>query len=336
MLGLITYRNGSALARGFALAVLSSVVLAFVFFVAALSFVSILNEWLLALFPNNLKYWEYPQLELQIMQVMQPVVLVVFGITAVLIVVGLLLKKGYLSVLGSFTLHLPVFAYFVSSMFPYAGLGALLMLWSPFGSSTVMHLGSIVFLPYMVTDSLMNAVGWGHPLLAFSLMWVGMFFFVFGAVTWLYGKFREIKLIDFWAYRYTRHPQYFGFLLFTYGSIAFSSGSLHALNSISGPPLIFPALPWLISALVVVAIALQEEIKMNTHCGETFSDYRSKTSFLLPLPHLFSKIGQAFTLPSRILFRKKYPENIWEIALITLFYGLILSVLSVPMMLLLR
>ncbi len=168
-------------------------------------------------------------------------------------------EKGYLSVLGSFTLHLPVFAYFVSSMFPYAGLGALLMLWSPFGSSTVMHLGSIVFLPYMVTDSLMNAVGWGHPLLAFSLMWVGMFFFVFGAVTWLYGKFREIKLIDFWAYRYTRHPQYFGFLLFTYGSIAFSSGSLHALNSISGPPLIFPALPWLISALVVVAIALQEE-----------------------------------------------------------------------------
>jgi hypothetical protein len=48
-------------------------------------------------------------------------------------------------------------------------------------------------------------------------MALGLIIFLLGVFTWLYGKFKGIRIIDFWIYRYSRHPQYFGFLLWSYG-----------------------------------------------------------------------------------------------------------------------
>ncbi|NIO37088.1 hypothetical protein GTO27_05230, partial [Candidatus Bathyarchaeota archaeon] len=31
------------------------------------------------------------------------------------------------------------------------------------------------------------------------------------------GKFEKRKIYDFWIYKYSRHPQYLGFILWSYG-----------------------------------------------------------------------------------------------------------------------
>ena len=47
-------------------------------------------------------------------------------------------------------------------------------------------------------------------LIALIITGLGLLVFSLGVTTWLYGGFKGYKIIDFWIYKYSRHPQYLG------------------------------------------------------------------------------------------------------------------------------
>jgi len=153
-------------------------------------------------------------------------------------------------------------------------------------SSNVLRLGEIVYLPCML---------FGFLLIPASCVIVGfgLILFTLSVFTWLYSKFKGLEVIDFWLYKYSRHPQYLGFLVWSYG--------LMLLNSYVGasrggyiPP---PSFPWLISALTIVGTALHEEQTMIKKHGEKYKKYMEKTPFMLPLP---KKLSTIITAPAKI------------------------------------
>jgi protein-S-isoprenylcysteine O-methyltransferase Ste14 len=161
-------------------------------------------------------------------------------------------------------------------------------------------------------------------LLSLIIMVMGLIIFFLGVFTWLYGKFKGIRIIDFWIYQYSRHPQYFGFLLWSYGLTILAS-TIGAHKGGYVPP---PSLPWLISTLIIVGVALHEENVMVRMYGDEYVRYRNCTPFMLPLPKQISNLA---TLPMRKLLGKSRPENGREIAFIILLYSIILILLSTPL-----
>ena len=152
---------------------------------------------------------------------------------------------------------------------------------------------------------------------------IGLMVFSFGMVTWLYGKFQDAKIIDFWIYRYSRHPQYLGFLIWSYGlllqaTIVYPPGGRYI------PP---PSLPWLLSTLIIIAVAMYEENIMIRKHDETYIQYRNNTSFLLPLPKQLSAL---IMVPMKILLKKSWPENGKEICYMIILYSIILILISIP------
>ncbi len=77
--------------------------------------------------------------------------------------------------------------------------------------------------------------------------------------------------------------------------------------------------------MVIVGVAWLEERKMKRLSGEAYDAYRSKTSFLLPLPRF---LRRALASPSRWLFGKSVPERKGEIALVLVVITAVLMVSS--------
>jgi protein-S-isoprenylcysteine O-methyltransferase Ste14 len=150
---------------------------------------------------------------------------------------------------------------------------------------------------------------------------LGLAILFFGVFTWLYGKFKGFQVIDFWIYRYSRHPQYLGYVIWSYGLLINTLlRPYHDGRRI--PP---PSLPWLISTLIIIGVALHEENKMLRTYGEKYAKYREKTPFIIPIPR---KLAALINTPTRIIFKKERPENGKEIAVILLFYAIIIILLS--------
>lgn len=156
-----------------------------------------------------------------------------FAITIFLIILGFVLKKGWVSALGSIALYLPTFGYFAMTMFLLAGIGIIRISWAPLlgfpEQSNLLRLGDIVVLPWLLIQQIAKSVPWElHSLtmvlaimvwgISFIIIAAGLFVFSSGAVAWLYGKYKGAEIIDFWIYKHSRHPQYLGFLLWSYGS----------------------------------------------------------------------------------------------------------------------
>jgi protein-S-isoprenylcysteine O-methyltransferase Ste14 len=260
-----------------------------------------------------------------------------FAVTLILILVGFAAKKGWLTTLGSIALYLPTFGYFAFTMFFLAGIGVLRALWFPLLdlSPNILRLGDIVYLPYFALAWLLSPIAWIagisvvdiYVLLSFIVMAFGLVIFFLSTLTWLYGKFKGFQVIDFWIYRCSRHPQYLGFLLWSYGMLILATFT-HAPRGGYIPP---PSLLWLISALTNVGVALHEENVMAKKHGEKYSKYRDATPFIAPLPKRLSALTVA---PLRALLKKNWPENRKEIALAMTVYGAILVALSLPSILL--
>ncbi len=146
------------------------------------------------------------------------------------------------------------------------------------------------------------------------LVMLGLAIFSAGAAAWLYGRVKGHSLVDFWIYRYSRHPQYLGYLTWSYG--------LTLLASMTPAPrggcVPLPGLPWLLSALSIIGVALWEEAAMAEKHGVKYTEYRRRTCFMLPLSRQLARI---LTAPARALLRKEYPENGKEIAVVLLLYG---------------
>lgn len=310
-----------------------AIVLALLFAVAliyiTLEIRRVINTFLLNVFPDyGIGEW----LEaIVVLESLRPFGYVSFVVTLILIFAGFVVKRTWLTTLGSIALYLPTFGYFAFTMFFLAGIGVLRVLWLPLFdlSPYVLRLGDIVYLPYFVLAWLLapvaliaggNVTNVNIPL-SFMTMALGLLVFLLGTMAWLYGRFMDFEIIDFWIYRYSRHPQYLGFLLWSYGLLLLATFTSAPKGGYVPPP----SLPWLVSALTIIGVALHEENTMVKKHGEEYVRYRGNTSFMLPLPKQLSSL---ITAPTRALLKKNWPENGKEVALTIIVYGVMLVLLS--------
>lgn len=290
---------------------------------ATLSITSIVNKILINYFPDL--GFQFERIR-EFMSYVRPVGYICFLVVVALIVLGFLVDKGFLSFLGSLTFFLPAFGYFAYSMFFLAGLGILRVLWILIFdlNPKLLRLGDIAYLPYVIVVGLFSLIG-VDVRIPFSCVMIGLGYLILilGFSAWLYGRFSGLELIDFWIYRYSRHPQYLGFIIWSYGLMLLSTLSPFPRGGYN-PGL---SLPWIISTLTIICVALSEEISMISKLGENYIEYRSRAPFLIPLPKAISNM---IYWPVKLIIRKSRPENLRDIACIFIVYFIIMVLSSLP------
>lgn len=247
-----------------------------------------------------------------------------FGLMVVLIVAGFASGKAGLSSIGAAAMFLPVFAQFAGVMFFLAGLGLLNLAWLPILdiSFDVGQLGDIVYWPYDALISLSRRRGIDiHQPLVYFVIGIGLLLFILGTLAWFVARQRKKDMADFWVYRFSRHPQYLGWIVWSYGMLL----SLKRVRYPKRSWGIAASLPWLLSMMVIIGVALLEERKMKRLSGDTYDEYRRKTSFLLPLPRF---LRAALAAPNHLLFRKSFPERKGEIAVVLVFTTAVFTIFS--------
>jgi protein-S-isoprenylcysteine O-methyltransferase Ste14 len=250
------------------------------------------------------------------------------ALVILLALVGLIAGKRALASLGSIGLILPVYAYFVLHMSFLAGLGILTALWVPFWGALV-KLGDISYLPYMIVVYPFSLAGVDirRPM-AYLASDVGLLILILGVLAWFYAHFQVKGTADFWIYRFTRHPQYLGWIVWSYGLMLHVSLRRDTPLQYTNPG---ASLPWVISSLIIACIALSEEIRMRRRHGLEYEQYRVRAPFMLPLPGYLSR---AISAPFRLIRRKDAPETGWDLVWVFLIYLAILALLSLPFVLL--
>jgi HEAT repeat protein/protein-S-isoprenylcysteine O-methyltransferase Ste14 len=246
-----------------------------------------------------------------------------FAVLIILIVIGFITEKRGLSSAGAIVLFLPAFGHFALTMFFLGGLGFMRLIWLPFldVSFDVFRLGDIVLLPYtwlLDLASLLHVSIWKE--LPYVITAIGLLLFMTGTLTWFYSKIHKKGMADFWIYRISRHPQYLGWIIWSYGIMFFEGPNIKKMFDISS------SLPWLLMTMVIIGVAMLEELKMRRELGAEYASYCRRTPFLFPVPRFVSWI---FSFPQRIMFRKEHPERKREIVTVLGFYTIVCIVLSV-------
>jgi protein-S-isoprenylcysteine O-methyltransferase Ste14 len=215
---------------------------------------------------------------------------------------------------------LPVFAQFAGVMFFLAGLGLLNVLWLPvldvsFGLS---GLGAVIRAPY-------DLFAWGFGLLGVNGYWPIVYFFIgaglliffLGTLAWLSARARKEGVAVSWVYRISRHPQYLGWIIWSYGIFLLLLQARYPRRSWG----ISASLPWLVSTVVIVGVAMMEELSMRRQHGDEYETYRRSAPFLFPVPAFVERF---FALPLRLLFKKDRPERRREVAAVLALYTALL------------
>ncbi len=310
--------------------ILAGVTVLAVVFTVALTFATlqlpvILGNWLSKYFPDIHPVIE-PERVAEFMVVARPVGYACLVIIAILIVAGFVTGKRKLSIFGSFAFFLPTFGYFFASMFFLAGLGILRVPFVPFWdpSTNLMNFGDISYLPYM---ALVYPFWLGgidiREVLAWIAIGAGLFIFVLGTITWFYGRLQKRKTVDFWIYRHSRHPQYLGFIVWSYGVMLFAAQQLVPMGG-SNPG---ASLPWLLTSLVIIWIALAEENKMRKEDNEAYLQYAARAPFMFRVPRFVSAVA---TFPMKLVLKKDRPETGKELLATFAVYATLLILLSSP------
>ncbi len=229
------------------------------------------------------------------------------------IVTGFVTKKSGWAWAGAFTLFLPVFGQFALSMFFLSGLGVLRAGWLPFMdiSWNVLSLGNMVYIPYWILMWFFGLFGWyAHGFIAWLFMASGAFLFVWGVMEWFNARFGGTGVAIRSIYRISRHPQYLGWILWSYGFMLFSMYQNNMKKSWG----VESSLPWLLMTMVIIAMCLLEELKMKEKYGNAYEGYRAGTPFLLPLPRFLRNL---LRMPARWIIGKRSPENNSDILKLT-------------------
>lgn len=182
-------------------------------FTLALTFATIelpraINNVLSAYFPD---FGHNVELIEQFVIYVRPIGYACLVIVIALVIFGFVTGRRGLSSLGSIAFFLPTFGYFALYMFFLAGVGIMRALWLPFwdSSTNLLKLGDIVYLPYMIVVYPFAVLGVDvRTSLAFFAVGAGLLIFFLGTIAWLFGKSEGREVIDFWIYKYSRHPQY--------------------------------------------------------------------------------------------------------------------------------
>ncbi|MGW8266913.1 MAG: HEAT repeat domain-containing protein [Longimicrobiales bacterium] len=241
-----------------------------------------------------------------------------------LIVAGFSTRRTGLAALGAVGVMLPVFAQFAGVMFFLAGLGALNALWLPVldVSYGLQDWGLVIKAPNDLLRWLLGLVGihsvW--PTIVF-FVGSGILIFLLGVYAWLTARARGKGVADLWVYRISRHPQYLGWILWTYGAFLLIQLFRYPKRSWG----IGASLPWLISTMVIIGVALIEELNMRKRHGEAYEAYRRSAPFLFPVPKWLER---AFASPFRWLFGKDRPDRRREVAVVVALYTAILMGIS--------
>jgi protein-S-isoprenylcysteine O-methyltransferase Ste14 len=243
-----------------------------------------------------------------------------FALMVLLIIAGFATRRTGLAAVGAIGFMLPVFAQFAGVMFFLAGLGMLNILWLPVLdiSFELQRLGLIIRAPYDLLRWLFGQVGInGYWPIVYFFLGSGLLLFFTGTFAWLSARSRKLNVADSWVYRISRHPQYLGWILWSYGVYLLLLRGLYPRRSWG----IDASLPWLLSTLVIVGVAMLEELNMRKRHGEVYEAYRRSAPFLVPVPRFVAKF---FALPTRLLFKKKEPVRKREVASVVAFYTVLL------------
>lgn len=241
-----------------------------------------------------------------------------------LVVAGFVTQRRQLASAGAIGFMLAVFAQFAGVMFFLAGLGLLNVLWLPVLDFPIdlSQLGLLVRAPYDFLRWLLRWMGlpsyW--PLVVASVGG-GALLFLVGTHAWLATRTGGESVADRLVYRISRHPQYLGWILWSYGCYMLLQQGLYPRRSWG----IDAGLPWLISTLVILGVALLEELDMRRKFGEAYERYLRSSPFLLPLPRLLRLV---FPVPVRLLFRKSWPERRREVAVLVGTWAFLLMTVS--------
>jgi len=155
-------------------------------------------------------------------------------------------------------------------------------------------------------------------------MGTGILIFIFGTQAWMFARFNKKGVATFWIYRFSRHPQYLGWIIWSYGLLIYlirNSSLIHFKLTYEMPS----SLPWLLTSLVIICVALLEEIKMKQKFPEEYENYRQQAPFLFPIPRFILK---AITAPAKLLLKKEQPESGKGVAIVFFVYLGILILLS--------
>ncbi|MHA2173488.1 MAG: methyltransferase family protein [Candidatus Hodarchaeales archaeon] len=283
----------------------------------------------------NSFFLENPEFTDQTYRTLKPLAYLTFGLILLGWLVGFLSKHPKFSFLSSLTLYLPTFGHFAATMLAFAGIGIIRIIWFPFYEQTnswnFLQLGQVVLIPFVIgievilfclQDLLGSTVSRvqlfelrkGLGVLCIKL---GILIFLFSSFNWLYAKFQKIKLIDFWIYKYSRHPQYVGLLLACYGMLIQASYLTYPKGGYIPPPSLF----WLVLLLMTIGIALKEELIWRKNNTQEYRTYQENVPFMIPLPNIIVMI---LHLPMQLLFKKDSPESSKEILGLLIFYFLLL------------
>jgi protein-S-isoprenylcysteine O-methyltransferase Ste14 len=230
-----------------------------------------------------------------------------------------------LATLGGLAFMLPVFAQFAGVMFFLAGLGLLNVVWLPVLdiSLELSRLGLVIRAPYDLLRWLLGRLRFnGYWPIVLLFIASGLLIFFLGTYAWLRARARGQAVADGWVYRISRHPQYLGWILWSYGVYLLLERGMYPRRSWG----ISASLPWLLSTMVIIGVAMLEELHMSRRQREAYERYRRSAPFLLPLPAFVLRL---FTLPLRILFNRDRPTRKREVAVVVSLYTMLLMAASV-------
>lgn len=216
-----------------------------------------------------------------------------------LIFFGFYYGKKSLSLLGAFAVFIPVFGHFALSMFFLAGLGFLRVIWIPFTeiSPYFMHYGDIIYLPNDILLSIGKLSGVTlNREIAILFVITGILLFTMGVYVWFSTKFFKDNVAKSFIYKISRHPQYLGWILWSYG-LFLLPGEAETMKNSWGYP---DSLPWLLSTMIIIAVALFEELSMRDQFGNEYDDFKRKTAFMFPMPVWFKRFIKH---PLRLFFK---------------------------------
>jgi protein-S-isoprenylcysteine O-methyltransferase Ste14 len=236
------------------------------------------------------------------------------------IAAGFCTRRTGLAALGAFGVLLPVFAQFASVMFFLAGLGILNVIWLPIldVSYELQNWGRVINAPNDLLRWLLGLAGirsvWPTTLF---FVGAGILIFLMGVHAWLTARASGKGVADSRLYRLSRHPQYLGWILWTYGAYLLLQQAHYPRRSWG----IGASLPWLISTMVIVAVALIEELNMRRRHGEAYEAYRCSAPFLFPVPRVVERL---LASPVRLLFGKERPARKREVVAVVALYTVLL------------
>jgi protein-S-isoprenylcysteine O-methyltransferase Ste14 len=305
-----------------------------------------MHSILVKTFPDY--YWQWPTVkESEILAELRPVGYLLCGLMVITILLGIIGQKFIISELGAVSFYLSTFSYFANSMFFLTGVGIFWILWMPIidVSRDILRVGEIIIVPLVVISVLGGKLLFFWPD-AFGVIWntaailiqmLGILIFVSGVGSWLYGKFNKMEIIEGGSYNYSRHPQYLGFIMWSYGYyLNISYWKVMGIDIGINSKFPIPSLPWLIPTMVILTIALKEDIQLYKNYkkkdeNSQFIEWRKKTPFLLPLP---TRIARMLRYPAEKILKKPFPETTKEITLIIGLYSGIIILMSIPLIIL--